>query len=1012
MAVTSFWQFAGGPWQAIEMTNTAGNAYRTASSVPGQSQAGGKVEYYVSVSFSGFNADSPKASDTNSYTIAVRTFDSVYDSIEVTDDFAAAMELIADHLWQGVFTTNAGITDGEFAFSGVHTNTSLADWGETGRSAALPFQGTAAVSGGNITVLGTYTGRFAFVFDESTLDYTARQAMYHDFTGWDSATHDITSNNNWLAYNAAIRNDGDRKLRGNACYLSSNLLSFVQSPASPDGIGEISFWYRNYETNGLPATDCLIQLSSTGGTNESEWTTIAAVSNVVATSYSRFTTNLNTRYSRFVRILNQPTGIRSSICLDEILVTHAGAGVVMTNEATLPASPTTLEEVDLYVDASGVAGASNLALLAYYSPGTSGTFSAVGMTNAGGNTYVTTNRVPALTGDIRTAEFYFAATFDGFESEYASQPILYPAGGASTPRSYTALPPVTFTNLVLSPANPTILDETRAALRIEPFPSVTNLAAVLWYRGGTGGVYDSVAMVNTGNWTFVTQPDDIPRGTELVQFYVRVSYESVATAETSSSYYPANHDTDPLVYTNTALDYFEDDFESWAKFLTPGIYSNNNWIISCFRVDGSIQYIPQGGSLLAGWLHQYQISTNQWFRTPHLTNGVGTLRFWGKNKGSGNNYFRIERSDDGIAGWTPVTDYVLPSQAWTEYRCNVWSDDPAYLRVRKTGDNGLAYLGLDTFSITRPPAGVSITEVNLHPGYPNAESEVYVTCRIRGWEGAFFPAMNIGAQLYYKRPADPTYNVDRDDTRRRHFHLRGPDSRVTRPARWSSTTSAPPSTDTPACRRRPSARPSTRPARPTCPRAQPATTCRPPPAGHLHGQRIRRGIRPGRGNHQRPGHFRHVRCRRQPVARGARPAAGNQPLDDHLQRNRPVHRRGRDLLRDQHLGRQRTGPQRPPGRRRRGPGRTPDRRFGAIRRPDPGPLQPAHRFLPGAALRLHRFQRLGGRSRLLRGKLQHQPVQLGRDELQRLDSGRGIRLASHYRPGGFRALARHQLLLL
>lgn len=71
----------------------------------------------------------------------------------------------------------------------------------------------------------------------------------------------------------------DRAFRGNSSILNSNGIAYAKSPDLTNGIGEISFWYRNWwESSDTEPITILVQKSIDGETN---WETIATIDDVV-----------------------------------------------------------------------------------------------------------------------------------------------------------------------------------------------------------------------------------------------------------------------------------------------------------------------------------------------------------------------------------------------------------------------------------------------------------------------------------------------------------------------------------------------------------------------------------------------------------------------------------------------------------------------------------------------------------------------------------------------------------
>ncbi|NQT92571.1 MAG: hypothetical protein HQ559_07415, partial [Lentisphaerae bacterium] len=79
---------------------------------------------------------------------------------------------------------------------------------------------------------------------------------------------------------------------------------------------------------------------------------------------------------------------------------------------------------------------------------------------------------------------------------------------------------VSFTNLMHSPPDPDIASNVNISVEITPFDRTSNLTAYVWYRAGTNGSFDSIAMTNTHDNYFVTETP-VRKGIKgIVHYYV------------------------------------------------------------------------------------------------------------------------------------------------------------------------------------------------------------------------------------------------------------------------------------------------------------------------------------------------------------------------------------------------------------------------------------------------------------------------------------------------------------
>jgi len=596
LAVTCFWQTASTPWTPIRMTNTGGNLFKTQTPIPAQPTPV-NVYYAITVWFSGNDpmspTNSPAEGTNNPHVFACnpRTLDSAYEQMETTLDFATNLLLVDDYQWQGVFSSAAPVANGQFRFRGINSEIGvtniLGDFDQD--DFELPVSGRFETNGNPIVINGTNTGQFVFHLNETNCLYSVRRCFFRDFEDWPGAGFVTETNAGWVICNAAISNDTGKGLRGSMCVLNSNSSSYIRSPYLPDGIGEISFYFRNWEETGSPAGGLLVQKSYTGGGDASEWVTIATLPDITSTNFGRYVLRINDRYGCYARIATD-TGMNSAaICLDEVLFAHAGAGAVMSNQLVIPERPAYSDPVVLRVSASERAGASNLILKAYYRTYGSNTYQEVPMTHIGGGVYETAPPVPAGQGHrgwgVGTVEYYFRCWLDGFESELA-EPISYPENGAANPFSYEVIPAqVVFSNVVTDPAVPVAGSNVTVSADILPVAGADYLSAWLYYRIGNSGSFTGVFMDEAGTSKHFVAVSPIPAQTApgtLVQYFITVEY--LGPEAMSPTNFPTEGASSPLWYIVRSPPLLSGYTNLYAR-ITPGNFTqrldrilDNQWL--------------------------------------------------------------------------------------------------------------------------------------------------------------------------------------------------------------------------------------------------------------------------------------------------------------------------------------------------------------------------------------------------------------------------------------------------
>jgi len=780
LTVTSYWRVAGNvTWNPLTMGIVSGSRYKSLSSIPAQN-TGTAIQYYVTAKFSGNSAISPTNEPPTApgtpytFTVVSRPYQSPFEAMDVAGTLSAGMTLISNNLWQGIYQ-GAAVTDPTFNFRGVSTNgVTTNTWGKTNPSGFnLPISGTVSLAGPAIKINGYHDYNLMFRFNDNTRSYLVRPAVYNDFSAWYTTGYTNSTNSGWVAHNAWIQTDNLRPMRNRACHLDSNGVAFVRTAASPDGIGEISFWYRNWSTSGSPATQFHVQKSMTGGTNASEWENIVTVSPVTTTNFVRFQHTINTRYHSYIRVLNSTNpATRGKLCVDEMLVTCAGAGVVMSNIVQIPASPLLVDSARLQANLTSKGGASNLLAQTFWRFGTAGTFYAIGMTNDGSGRYTSTNSIPPSNGDADgRMQYYLSCAFQGFESTYVS-PVQYPYGGPANPTSYVGQAAISFSNLQRTPPYPSNQPVT-VSVDITPFPNITGRTARVWFRAATGdGIFYSTPMTYLGGNSFRTTTG-IPRGdVGPMEYYIECDYRSVSSPYFVKSRYPSNAPAAVFTYTNYDS-WIAQDFDSWPGAPTwtwdqweYSFFSNHThqgWVINNGAV-GSEELPPVGippRSLPYACFLDYLPSggpTNIYIRTPRLTNDIGSVSFNIRNSDFGNVGIAIQRSADGTNNWVTLTNIIHNGYlAWTHLVVYVdVTNVPCFLRIAKVLDEAGATTGIDDIALTRRCARVTISSPMTHPGYPGADESVRVSCYIENVDSTV-PAFDLAGRVYWREEGQPLF---------------------------------------------------------------------------------------------------------------------------------------------------------------------------------------------------------------------------------------------------------------
>jgi hypothetical protein len=613
-----------GVTNTIGMSSNGVNSFITSSPIPGQTA--GKVYYYVRSTFSGPSPNGavsptnyPAVGFTNTfyYTVAERSYSVSNSSLITTGTLASTLNIVKNYEWES-FISYTG-TAFSFKFQGVNIATLATNtWGDTNQSGTTPpFEQAGDPGAASIQVTpSTNVGQLVLRFKEVTSQYGVKEVAAETFDSWTAPSlGSYTNGAGWVLQNGLVESQPELRLRNNYAVLDSNTAAFLRSPYLPLGVGEVSLWVRNYNTNGQPAAGAIVEKSATGGTNSAEWTGILSTNGLTTNSvgqayFQRLTVILSDRNAHYIRVRNATNTVR--VCLEEVMAAQPGAGVQFSGTTNSPAAPTATNPVAILSTITAQGGASNLAAKIWYRSGTTGAWASITMTNAG-SAYSTLTNIPAARGDLPggagLVQYYLECSFLGYESAYVI-PFFYPEGGSAAPLSYTIRSATAqLSNPQTDPATPVIGTATRLLVDATLLDAASNITLTAYYRLSGSGGYTALAMSLYSNSTYRTTgtiPSQSTAGT-LLEYYFTADFlgPNAVTPTNYPSAAPAS------VFTTT----FRQLMQNTSMVVTGSL-------VSAMYVSDANQWetvIPYTG---AAFTAQFKGDSN------------GTLRTWGESNQS------------------------------------------------------------------------------------------------------------------------------------------------------------------------------------------------------------------------------------------------------------------------------------------------------------------------------------------------------------------------------------------
>jgi len=278
-----------------------------------------------------------------------------------------------------------------------------------------------------------------------------------------------------------------------------------------------------------------------------------------------------------------------------------------------------------------------------------------------------------------------------------------------------------------------------------------------------GGIYDALPLTNTTGYTYSAT---IPRGDRgVMEYYIETTYLNPATGGYQAANEPIDRIGSPAAYNNTDVALMFQGAENFpvSTILTnnPGVLNADGWAMNEVHVHtNTLTITPHSGSkfaLLPTSSGSGVPGTNSYVQSPELQNGVGTLSFYLRNRLTNNFTCDLYTSTNGI-DWDPVAVVTNTSAAWTQHTVTINRYEPVSLRIFRSIDSANAnWVGIDSISLTYPPAYVTATNFTMDPAYASEVEPITVDCTIES-ATTFHPAFNITGTLKYRIDGSGAYS--------------------------------------------------------------------------------------------------------------------------------------------------------------------------------------------------------------------------------------------------------------
>jgi len=695
LIVTNYWKpTASTNWTAIPMSSNQPTVFITISNIPGQ-PAYSAIDYFAQSTMTADGFTFITNSITNTIAIRPRT---AYTSMVVTNSINAPLTLSANYQWQGV--TYVSNTLSTFKFSGISNGVNTL-WGDSNQiiSNQLAF-GNADAGATDIILSTTNIGLHLFTFNESDFTYRVRPCVRENFETWTNQPFGTyTNQNQWILTNGSVSNDAAGSYSNNYATLNSNATAYLLSPLLNNGIGHISFWYRKWGGSGGSSGSLSIQVAPNPASTN--WTTIASVSNITATTYSFINIPWADLNNQAVRILNSTNAGAPRISLDEVVISAPGASVAVTNT---PISPT----VPLENDSISVTGMlalngylDSLAATNYWKLSSSTNWAAIPMASNQPSSFLTISNIPNQLAFTPIDYFVQAKpTIDGITA-FVNSPtntfIIRPRTSYST---------MVVTNSINAPLT------LSSTYQWQGVTYVSNTLSTFKFSGTSNGVN---TLWGDSNQAISNQ---------LAFGNADIGAGNIILTTTNIGLYLFTFNESDFTYRVRPC--VRENFETWTN--QPfGTYTNQNqWILT----NGSVSNDAAGA-----YSNNYAtLNTNatSYLLSPILSNGIGHISFWYRKWGTpgalaGSLNIQVAPTPSS-PNWTTIASISNITSTTYSFINIPWADlNNQAVRILNNTNAGSARISLDEVVISAPGASVAITNVALSPSLPTGNDSISVS---------------------------------------------------------------------------------------------------------------------------------------------------------------------------------------------------------------------------------------------------------------------------------------------
>ena len=503
--------------------------------------------------------------------------------------------------------------------------------------------------------------------------------------------------------------------------------SFVTSPLLTNGVGDVSFYLRNWDGGG--PYELQIQVSTDDGVT---WETQQTITDSVAGSWTQYTLSIDNYDPVRIRFLrdNATSNDRSWLGIDDISISDPPAFVDILDHGIDPAAPREGDEVVFWADLDPSLGAEDIqATVEWEAPGNDGSLNLTLNESTGRYEAIIPGNVPAL----ELITYDVIVTFTGFNADS-------PQTDSGSFFFLNALPESSFDTV-----------EVKGDLQV-PMDLVQNEDWIALEPVATAADLDVFFETENGGTTRWTDPDQfltsLPIFGDLTD---DPAADDINIDDAEEGWLLFQFNEEQARYNIQQAKY--QDFEDWGSADSFGNHTIGDWTVTRGRATDDPALAHEGLSI------QFEDTVDERaILAPDLPDGIGTVMFRYRNTATTLQdpaNLEIQARADSSSSWITLEEKDnINTPEYTFVRFSLDRSTLTQLRIVVPDGSPAAQLLIDDIIITPPGPTVTTDDLTFSPLNPTILDKVDVSVTLNETLGASV----TNATLWFRAGTNGVYD--------------------------------------------------------------------------------------------------------------------------------------------------------------------------------------------------------------------------------------------------------------